>query len=325
MTRRSATLLTALGLALVPAAAGAAFVGGGGPRARDCVAVFDADANSPPPPRPARNVDCVDGSACDQDGARNGRCLFIVRLCVNSTALTDCVPDEADAVTVDHAVDNGDPRFDTEFQALQARANLLGFPDNTTPDDCALPNPVTVRLKPPATPGGPWAKGMKKLRVTTQGRVSGRTTIDKDRMLFTCQPEGTGLYTPLELYSGTFDRVAQEVFTARCAVSGCHDSQGHQGNLILLPNAAYSQLVGVPPDNAAAAGAGLVRIAPGDPTTSFLYRKITNDLLPGWGSDMPRTGAPLTPAQIDLIRLWILGDGITGPAPATGWVTGTDQ
>jgi hypothetical protein len=324
MTRRSAALLTAVGLlATVPA--GAEVVGGGGPRARDCVVVFDADANSPPPPRPVRNVDCVDGSACDQDGGRNGRCLFIVRLCVNSSALPDCTPAEADAVAVDHAVDDGDPRFDTEFQALQARANLLGFPDNTSLDDCTLPNPVTVRLKPPGTAGGPWGRGTKKLRVTAQGRASGRTTLDKDRMLLTCQPEGSGVYAPRELYGGTFERIAQEVFAARCAVSGCHDSQGHQGNLILLPNAAASQLIGVPPDNAAAAGAGLVRVAPGDPTASFLHRKITDDLPPGWGGDMPRTGAPLTPAQIDLIRRWILGDGLTGPAPLTGWVTGTDQ
>lgn len=325
MTRRSAaSLLTTTALVLAAAWARATVVGGGGARARDCVAVFDAAVNSPAPPQKPRHVDCVDGMACDQDGARNGRCQFTVRLCVNATTLPDCTPGDADALTVDHALDNGDPRFDTEFQALQNRANLLGFPDNTTADECTLASLITVRLQPPSGTG-PWQKGVKKLRVTTFGRASGRITTDGDRMLFTCRPEGNGLYTPLELYNGTFDRIAVEVFARRCAVSGCHDSQGHKANQILLPNAAYSQIVGVTPYTAAAAAAGLERVTPGDPSTSLLYRKITNDLLPGWGGSMPRTGPALTPAQIDLIRLWILGDGVTGPAPAGGWVQGTDQ
>ena len=39
---------------------------------------------------------------------------------------------------------------------------------------------------------------------------------------------------------------------------------------------------------------------------------------------MPRIGPPLAPAQIEIIRLWIIGDGVNGPAPLTGWVPGTD-
>jgi hypothetical protein len=53
---------------------------------------------------------------------------------------------------------------------------------------------------------------------------------------------------------------------------------------------------------------------------SFLYRKVTGDLLPAYGVRMPFGGPPVSNAMVDIIRLWIL-DG----APATGWVDGTDQ
>ena len=60
--------------------------------------------------------------------------------------------------------------------------------------------------------------------------------------------------------------------------------------------------------------------------TKIPARKITNDL-PGlsYGEAMPLNRDPLDPSLIELIRLWILGDGILGPAPETGWVAGTDQ
>jgi hypothetical protein len=36
-------------------------------------------------------------------------------------------------------------------------------------------------------------------------------------------------------------------------------------------------------------------------------------------------GKPTIPADLEeIIRLWIIGDGITGPAPQAGWVIGTD-
>jgi hypothetical protein len=32
----------------------------------------------------------------------------------------------------------------------------------------------------------------------------------------------------------------------------------------------------------------------------------------------------VSPALVDIIRLWIIGDVPLGPAPAAGWVEGTD-
>jgi hypothetical protein len=333
MTRRSVQLILrtvawALPIVLV-AGAGAAWavlVPGGGARLRDCVSVLDVPgANTPPLPRQPTRIDCVDGDpSCDADGARNAGCVFTLRLCINSTAFAACTPERADGITIEHADDNGDPRFDTEFQALQSRATLLGFPDNTTPDRCTISTSVSAGLVPPLAGSGPWGIRKKKLLLATTGRASGRPVIDRDRLTFTCRPEGSGLYGPRDLYAGTFDRIAEEVFAPRCAISACHDSQSHQGDQILLPNAAYSQIVGVIPSNGVAAADGMKRITPGDPALSFLYRKITNDLLPGYLDPMPRIGPPLAPAQIEIIRLWIIGDGVNGPAPLTGWVPGTD-
>jgi hypothetical protein len=74
---------------------------------------------------------------------------------------------------------------------------------------------------------------------------------------------------------------------------------------VLLPGAAYANLVGVPPANPDAAAAGLLRVAPGDPERSFLLRKLEGRLAPGEGEMMPRVGGRLPVSRIDLIRRWI--------------------
>lgn len=56
--------------------------------------------------------------------------------------------------------------------------------------------------------------------------------------------------------------------------------------------------------------AGL-RVKPGDPAASFLYRKLVNDLKPTEGGPMPSNTLPntpwteLPPDQIELVRCWI--------------------
>jgi hypothetical protein len=305
---------------VVASSAEATIVGGGGPRSTDCVSVFDAAVNHPIPPRTPKNVDCVDGDpACDADGTRNAQCSFDLRLCVNSTAFATCTPVRADSLTVDHALDNGDRKFDPEFQALQQRADLLNFPDVTALDRCTLLTGITVRLRPPPSIGK-WFKSHKVVTLTARGFATAKIATDRDRMKFTCRPEGDGLYGPRDLYTGTFDRIGQQLFVPTCAVSGCHDSETHQNDLILHPGGAHSELVGVTPFNGAAAADGLQLVLPGDPDMSFLYRKVTGDLLPAYGVRMPFGGPPVSNAMVDIIRLWIL-DG----APATGWVDGTDQ
>jgi len=322
--RRFATLLgmTAV-VVLTAAAAQAVVVPGGGSKASDCMSVFDVPAaNSPPPPRVAKNVDCVDGdSTCDADGVANGRCAFPLQVCLDATTVPGCTPDRVDSLTVDHAQDNGDPRFDTDFQALQARIDQLV--PTTSQDDCTVSSTITVPLK--SSRSGVFRKGTKKLSLLAAGFTT-TGNPDRDHMTFTCRPANGGVYTPRELYDGTFDRIAQQVFAPTCAVSGCHDSNTHQNNMILLPNTAYSQIVGVTPTNVIAAGDGIFRIdAAGDPQKSLLYLKVTGMLPSGYGVRMPYHRPAIASNLQDIIRLWIIGDGTTGPAPQTGWVTGTDQ
>jgi hypothetical protein len=324
---RVATPALLLGITILAASpVSAAIVGGGGSSLTDCMAVFEAPgANHPAPPKIAKNVDCVDGDVtCDADGLRNGECSFSIQVCLNSTALASCGAGEVTTLVVDHAEDNGDPKFDPDFQALQTRLNSLGLPNDAL-NECTLSSTVRVPLRAP-TSGNVYRKNKKKLGLAAEGDVVARLDVrDKDKLKFTCRPEGDGVYLPVDLYTGTFDRIRQQVFAQSCALSACHDSESAAGGLILLPGAAYSQIVGVAPTNLAASGAGLQRIYPGDPTLSFLYRKITDDLEVGWGGSMPASGSPVSQPFTDIIELWILGDGLVGPAPETGWVAGTDQ
>ena len=95
-----ATLVSVIVL-LAALQAHATVVGGGGSNTTDCVAVLDADVNFPQPPKLPKAIDCIDGDTdCDSDGLRNGSCQFDVVICINSTALAECVPQSTNGVTI---------------------------------------------------------------------------------------------------------------------------------------------------------------------------------------------------------------------------------
>src|SRR5437867_586719 len=71
--------------------------------------------------------------------------------------------------------------------------------------------------------------------------------------------------------TATFTRVKSEIFTPTCAALGCHDRLGHQESQQLTSDVAYAQVVGHP----SVQNPSLMRVAPGDPANSYLYRKIT--------------------------------------------------
>src|SRR5206468_3771754 len=93
--------------------------------------------------------------------------------------------------------------------------------------------------------------------------------------------------------------VQNEIFTPTCAVLGCHDPLGRQENMILSSGRAYTNAVGVASNQMPS----LMRVAPGDPANSYLYRKITGVGISG--DRMPQAGPPLPDAQIKLVRDWI--------------------
>ena len=71
--------------------------------------------------------------------------------------------------------------------------------------------------------------------------------------------------------TATFSRVQNEVFTPTCAAIGCHDPIGQQEQQILTVGRAYAQTVNHPSIEMPS----LLRVAPGDPANSYLYRKVT--------------------------------------------------
>jgi hypothetical protein len=102
----------------------------------------------------------------------------------------------------------------------------------------------------------------------------------------------------------TLSDIQTSIFSPRCALPTCHDAASASGSLVLTSGVSHGELVGVPPDVAAAADAGLLRVAAGDPDLSFLYHKLVGPR-PEWGSRMPLNLPCLPPEQIDQIRRWI--------------------
>lgn len=99
--------------------------------------------------------------------------------------------------------------------------------------------------------------------------------------------------------TATFTRVQNEVFTPTCTTIACHDPLGQQSQMVLTAGRAYASTVGV----SSVEMPQLQRVAPNDPSNSYLYRKITGAGITG--DRMPLSQPPLSDAQISLVRDWI--------------------
>jgi len=315
-----APALLGVALVLLAATAGAAVVGGGGGRKQDCLVVLDAPVNDPPA-RP-RHVRCTDGDpACDADGTVDGVCSVEVRVCIASSFDPVCARSGVESILVDHSLDNGDPRFDPDFQAVAARiAADLSLPSAAT-DVCTGTVTLRIPIRGPL-PKDRCRRGKKLLRLTGIP-TDAQAPLDRDKLKLLCEPAADPC-DPRDLFSGTFDRIERQIFAPSCAVGGCHDSQSRAGGLLLERAGAFSELVDRPPVNPAAAAAGWLRVrtlgnGSGDPETSYLHRKLEGDLESGMGARMPFLRAKLPRYLRELVELWILSG-----APETGWVPGTD-
>ncbi len=80
-----------------------------------------------------------------------------------------------------------------------------------------------------------------------------------------------------------FDPDVKAIFTANCAISGCHSGSGGEAGFVL--------------DNYQGIMKG---ISPGDPLKSEIYKAITNE----WFEMMPPDN-PLNEQQRIIIRIWI--------------------
>lgn len=113
----------------------------------------------------------------------------------------------------------------------------------------------------------------------------------------------------------SFDDIQTTIFNVHCVSSTCHSSATQAGGLVLETGVSYGDLVGVTPTNLAARAAGLLRVVPDNPDESFLLIKLT-DPGPGEESRMPLDAPPLSLADIEKVRSWIL-EGAPGPGGFT--------
>lgn len=314
-------------VALAAGSAQAVVYGGGGSPGSDCLGVFAAPANSPA--GNPRQVRCVDGEPCDEDGQVNGVCRFSVGYCVNSTQLPGCSLQGVAEVTVRHAADDGvDPDFDPQFQALQTQIDGVVSLPEAGADVCTMPTTIRVPVRGPRGRNR-CSAGRARIEVTTlSAAIEGRFYSDRDTLRLSCFPSrAEGGCDPRTFFTSTFDRVQEQVFNRSCATAVCHDSQSTAANLLLETGASRSNLIDIVPSNGAAADAGWRRIATTGPAsadleTSFLYRKVTGDLPDAaYGLRMPRKRARLDRTSLELLRIWIESGA---PDDSAGWLPGTD-
>lgn len=99
----------------------------------------------------------------------------------------------------------------------------------------------------------------------------------------------------------------QPIFTARCALGGCHSGASAILGLDLAEGVAHGEIVGVD----STSQPGTLRVAPGDPAASLLFLKLGPT--PPVGQRMP-VGGSLADAEIAVIEAWIAAGA---PASAT--------
>jgi hypothetical protein len=88
---------------------------------------------------------------------------------------------------------------------------------------------------------------------------------------------------------------------SRCVM--CHLPGAEQAGLALHPKGGYANLVDVKSTQSS-----LLRVSPGKPDDSYLYRKITGThATVGSGERMPFGESSLTAEEIDRVRRWIEG------------------
>jgi hypothetical protein len=105
----------------------------------------------------------------------------------------------------------------------------------------------------------------------------------------------------------TFDSIQANVFTPIC--TACHIGASAPQGLRLDAANSYALLVGA----ASAERPSILRVAPGDPSNSYLIQKLEGTA--AVGNRMPLNRTPLSQADINMIRQWIT-NGAPKDAPA---------
>ena len=99
--------------------------------------------------------------------------------------------------------------------------------------------------------------------------------------------------------TATFTRVQGEIFTPSCALSGCHAGSAPSRGMDLSVGRSYGMIVGVQ-----AVESTRPRIAPGDPSGSYMVSKVAGDATIT-GSRMPLGGPSLSTTRQKLLVDWV--------------------
>ena len=97
----------------------------------------------------------------------------------------------------------------------------------------------------------------------------------------------------------TLARLSEEIFTPRCATSGCHAGNNPAANLPLGARDIAAAIVDVP----SAARPDYKLVAPGDPVNSYLLMKMRGD--EGIAGDRMPPARALDAEQIALVEAWV--------------------
>lgn len=102
----------------------------------------------------------------------------------------------------------------------------------------------------------------------------------------------------------TFSGHVMPILGARCATAGCHGNIAPAAGLDLTPAVAYDNLMAYATQNP-----DMARVTPGNPTNSYLIKKLETNGLSGLQMPLdpssPSMSTPLSPDEIDVIRTWI--------------------
>jgi hypothetical protein len=103
-----------------------------------------------------------------------------------------------------------------------------------------------------------------------------------------------------------FSTIQRRVLDVSCAAT-CHQTGNAMvfGQLDLSAGHAYAAMVNVAAKNVGAVQDGLLRVKPGDADHSLLFIKIAGHTPIAYGTPMPQSGVPMSPAAIEAVRAWI--------------------
>ncbi len=147
-----------------------------------------------------------------------------------------------------------------------------------------------------------WLDSRRLQLQVTAGQRTGRTTLST--RLLNADGEVAERANLIEVVGEELPPVSytaqiQPIFTANCALAGCHLGTGAKAGLDLDEENSFNGLVNVP-----SVQVDMLRVVPGNADSSYLVRKLEGS--PGIrGVQMPKARPPLAQSEIDLVRAWI--------------------